>query len=355
MNTLNTNDLTDDGDELARYARQMRYAPIGSEGQRRLRAARVLIVGCGALGSVLANTLARAGVGMLRVVDRDFLELNNLQRQVLYDEADVASGLPKAVVAKQRLAQINSQVEVDAVVADVDHRNITRLVANVDLILDGTDNFEIRYLLNDVAVEQGLPWIYGGCIGAVGQTMVVLPGETPCFRCLHPEPPPPGSTETCDTAGILAPIINVIASVQTCEALKLLAGRREAVCRELQVFDLWENRVRQIRLDALREHSQCPACVHRVFPWLTGQRGSHTAVLCGRNAVQLSFPEHPTLSLAALAERLRGVGRVASNNYLLRLSVEPHELIVFPDGRAIIQGTEDVAEARTLYARYIGK
>lgn len=352
---MNTTDSTDNSADLARYARQMRYAPIGIEGQRRLRAARVLIVGCGALGSVLANTLARAGVGQLRIVDRDFLELNNLQRQVLYDEADVAAGLPKAVVAKQRLRQINSQVDVDAVVADVDHRNITRLVADVDLILDGTDNFEIRYLLNDAAVERQLPWIYGGCIGAVGQTMVVLPGETPCFRCLHPEPPPPGSTETCDTAGILAPIINVIASVQACEALKLLVGRREALCRDLQVFDLWENRVRQIRLDAVREQSQCPACVQRVFPWLTGQRGSHTAVLCGRNAVQLSFPEHPTLSLPALAERLQGVGRVASNNYLLRLTVDRFELIVFPDGRAIIQGTEDVAEARTLYARYIGK
>ncbi len=352
---MNTTEASRNSDDLARYARQVRYAPIGDEGQRRLLGSRVLIVGCGALGSVLANTLARAGVGRLRIVDRDFLELNNLQRQVLYDEADVASGLPKAVVAKQRLAQINSQVDVDAVVADVDHRNITGLVAGMDLILDGTDNFEIRYLLNDVAVERQIPWIYGGCIGAVGQTLVILPGETPCFRCLHPEPPPPGSTETCDTAGILAPIINVIASVQACEAIKLLTGRREALCRELQVFDLWENRVRQIRLDALREHRQCPTCVQRVFPWLTGQRGSHTAVLCGRNAVQLSFPEHPTVSLGALAERLRGVGRVASNNYLLRLSVDPYELIVFPDGRAIIQGTEDVAEARTLYARFIGK
>jgi adenylyltransferase/sulfurtransferase len=352
---MNASEPNMSSDALARYARQIRYAPIGCEGQRRLLESRVLIVGCGALGSVLANTLARAGVGMLRIVDRDFLELNNLQRQVLYDEADVAAGLPKAVVAGQRLRQINSQIQIDAVVADVDHRNITGLVQNVDLILDGTDNFEIRYLLNDVAVERRVPWIYGGCIGAVGQTMVVVPGETPCFRCLHPEPPPPGSTETCDTAGILAPIINVIASVQACEAIKLLAGQREAVCRELQVFDLWDNRVRQIRLDALRENNQCPTCVRRIFPWLSGERGSHTAVLCGRNSVQLSFPEHPTLSLRALAERLQGVGRVACNNYLLRLTVDKFELVVFPDGRAIIQGTEDVAEARTLYARYIGK
>jgi len=353
--TMNATEPNMSSDDLARYARQIRYAPIGVEGQRRLLDSRVLIVGCGALGSVLASTLARAGVGRLRIVDRDFLELNNLQRQVLYDESDVVSGLPKAIVARQRLQQINSQIHVDAVVADVDHRNIAGLVQNVDLILDGTDNFEIRYLLNDVAVERRVPWIYGGCIGAVGQTLVVLPGETPCFRCLHPEPPPPGSTETCDTAGILAPIINVIASIQACEAIKLLTGRKEAVCRELQVFDLWDNRVRQIRLDALRENRQCPACVGRVFPWLTGQRGSHSAVLCGRNAVQLSFPEHPTLSLSALAERLRGVGRVACNNYLLRLAVDKYELVVFPDGRAIIQGTEDVAEARTLYARYIGK
>ena len=259
--------------ELERYARQMRYPPIGVEGQRRLLASRVLVVGCGALGSVLANTFARSGVGTLRIVDRDFLELNNLQRQVLYDEQDVASGLPKAIAAKNRLEHINSQIKIEAIVADVAQRNIGQLVQDVDLIADGTDNFEIRYLLNDAAIYWRLPWVYGGCIGAVGQSMTILPGETPCFRCLHPEPPPPGTTETCDSAGILAPIVNVIASIQACESLKILTGHRDAVCRELQVFELWDNRIRQIKLDALHEHNQCPACVKRKFEWLTGRAG----------------------------------------------------------------------------------
>jgi adenylyltransferase/sulfurtransferase len=239
-------------------------------------------------------------------------------------------------------------------VADVDHRTVGPLAADVDLIVDGTDNFEIRYLLNDVALDRRIPWIYGGCIGAVGQTLTVVPGETPCFRCLYREPPPPGTTETCDTAGILAPIINVIASLQVCEAMKLLTGNRQALCRDLQIFDLWENRVRQINLDALRDHSQCPACVQRNFEWLRGERGSQSAVLCGRNAVQLSFPERATISLAALAARLRGLGRVVQNPYLVRLEVADCRITVFPDGRAIVQGTENIVEAKTLYARYVG-
>ena len=333
---------------------QMRYAPIGVEGQRRLLASRVLVCGCGALGSVLANTLARAGVGHLRIVDRDFLELNNLQRQVLYDEADVEAGIPKAVAAQARLRRINSQIEIEAIVTDVDHTNIGRLVEGVDVILDGTDNFESRYLLNDASLRYEIPWVYGGCIGAVGQTMTIVPGETPCFRCLHPEPPPPGTTETCDSAGILGPIINVIASIQACEGLKILSGHREAVSRELQVFELWDNRIRQIKLDALREGNRCPACVQREFVWLSGERGSHTAVLCGRNAVQLSFPERITISLASLENKLQGIGRVTRNSYLLRLRVDDYTITVFPDGRAIINGTEDIAEAKTLYARYVG-
>ncbi len=340
--------------DLARYARQMRYPAIGVDGQRRLLSSRVLVVGCGALGSVLANTLARAGVGMLRIVDRDFLEMNNLQRQVLYDEQDVRSGLPKAIVAKARLERINAQVQIEAVVADVAQRNIGQLVEGVDLIVDGTDNFETRYLLNDAAIRWQVPWVYGGCIGAEGQSMTILPGVTPCFRCLHPDPPPPGALETCDSAGILAPIVNVIASLEACEALKILTGHLEAVNRELQVFELWDNRVRQVRLDALREHSQCPACVQRRFEWLTGERGSHTAVLCGRNAVQLSFPEQAAVSLAMLEARLEGMGPVTRNAYLLRLTLPAHQITVFPDGRAIIAGTEDLAEARTLYARYVG-
>ena len=339
---------------LDRYVRQMRYPPIGEEGQRRLSESCVLVCGCGALGSVLANTLARAGVGQLRIVDRDFLELNNLQRQVLYDEDDVTAGLPKAVAAQARLQRINSDIEIDAIVADVDHTNIGKLVEGADLILDGTDNFETRFLLNDAAHHFGLPWIYGGCIGAEGQTMTILPGQTPCLRCLMQDAPPPGTTPTCDTAGILAPIINVIASVEACEAIKILTGNESAVSRTLTIFELWDNQIRQVKLDSLRDSADCPACNRREFPWLDGVRGSHTAVLCGRNAVQLSFPDRPSLSLERLAEKLAGVGTVVRNRFLLRVTVDDFVITVFPDGRAIVGGTDDIPLAKTAYAKYVG-
>lgn len=342
--------------DLARYARQMRYAPIGEEGQRRIGAGRALLCGCGALGSVLANTLARAGVGSLRIVDRDFLELNNLQRQVLYDEDDVAAGLPKAIAAANRLRRINSTIDIEPIVADVDHANIGRLVEGVDVILDGTDNFETRFLLNDVSLARRIPWVFGGCIGAEGQTMTIVPGETACLRCLIPEAPAPGTTETCDTAGILGPIINVIASIQACEALKLLAGRRDAISRSLQIFELWDNRSRQVSLEPLRAAAAdgCPACRGDEYPWLNGERGSHSAVLCGRNSVQLSFPGHEPLELDSLARKLAPLGRVTSNRYLLRLAVDKYLFTIFPDGRAIIGGTDDLAEAKSAYARYVG-
>jgi adenylyltransferase/sulfurtransferase len=340
--------------ELDRYIRQIRYPRLGERGQRRLLASRALICGCGALGSVLANTLARAGVGKLRIVDRDFLEKNNLQRQVLYTEEDVASGLPKAIAAKSHLERINSEIEIEAIVADVDSSNITSLVDGADMILDGTDNFETRFLLNDASLKFGIPWVYGGCIGAEGQTMTILPGETACLRCLMPEAPPAGSTPTCDAAGILGTIINVIASLQANEAIKILSGHPEAISRSLSVFELWENRIRQVKLDSLRESGNCPACSGREFPWLEGARGSHTAVLCGRNAVQLSFADRQQLSLESLAAKLEGLGQVRQNRYLLRFETDAYQITVFPDGRAIIGGTEDIAEAKTVYARYIG-
>jgi adenylyltransferase/sulfurtransferase len=344
-----------DGVGLERYARQVRFAPLGEAGQRRLLSSRALVCGCGALGSVIANTLARAGVGRLRIVDRDFLELNNLQRQVLYDEADVAAGLPKAVAAAEKLRRINSTIEIEPVVADIDATNIERLVRDVDVIVDGTDNFEIRFLLNDASLRFGIPWIYGGCLGAEGQTMTILPGETACLRCLMRDVPPAGATDTCDTAGILGPIINVIASIEACEALKILAGRREATSRVLQVVDLWDNRVRQVRLDALRAAAaDCPACGRREFPWLDGHRGSQSAVLCGRNSVQLSFPGREPAPLERLAEKLGAAGAVSRNRYLLRFQVEKFTFTLFADGRAIVGGTSDVAEARSAYARYVG-
>ncbi len=346
--------MSDNNLNLDRYSRQMRYPPIGEDGQRRLLASRVLVCGCGALGSVLANTMARAGVGHLRLVDRDFLELNNLQRQVLYDEDDVAAGLPKVVAAEAKLRKINSQVEIEALVVDINPANIEALLGGVDLILDGTDNFETRFLINDAAVKLGIPWVYGGCIGAEGQTMTILPGDTPCLRCLMPEAPPPGTTVTCDSAGILSPIVNVIASIEACEGLKILTGHRDAISRALQVYELWDNRIRQIKLDSLKNSVDCPTCHGREYPWLDGQRGSHTAVLCGRNAVQLSYPDRGELSLALLARQLEGIGRLTFNRFLLRLEVDKYVITVFPDGRSIIGGTADIAEARTVHAKYIG-
>ncbi|MBN8628883.1 MAG: ThiF family adenylyltransferase [Planctomycetes bacterium] len=339
---------------LARYARQMSYAPLGEEGQRRLLSSRVLICGVGALGSVLANTLARAGVGNLRIVDRDFVELNNLQRQVLFDEADVAGNLPKAIAAANKLCAINSEIEIEPIVADVGPDNIAGLCAGVDLMVDGTDNFETRFLLNDAAVKFGIPWIYGGCIGAEGQTMTILPGETPCLRCVMAEPPPPGTSPTCDTAGITSPIISVIASIEAMEAMKILAGKREAIQRGLLVFDLWDNAIRSVKLDGLREAADCPTCKHRDFAWLEGRRGSRTAVLCGRNAVQISGTAGHAVSLESLAEKLVAVGKVSRNPFLLRAQVGEFLLTIFPDGRAIIGGTDDESVARSVYAKYVG-
>jgi adenylyltransferase/sulfurtransferase len=305
------------------------------------------------LGSVIANTLVRAGVGRVRLVDRDVLELSNLQRQVLFTEADVAAGLPKAVAARNHLAEINSEVEIEAIVDDVDHTNIGRLLDGVDVLLDGTDNFETRFLLNDASVKYGVPWVYGGCLGAEGQTLTILPGETPCLRCLMPEPPAPGTTPTCDSAGILSTIINVIASLQANEALKLLAGRKAAISRTWNIFDLWDNQIRQIKLDNFPAGG-CACCGKRELAWLSGERGSHTAVLCGRNAVQLSFPGRQPVSLEELEKKLAVVGSVSRNKFLLRANVEPYQITVFPDGRAVIGGTEEIAEAKTVYAKYVG-
>lgn len=340
---------------LDRYIRQMRFQPFGDSGQEQLAKSRVLVCGCGALGSILANTLTRAGVGHTRIVDRDFLELNNLQRQVLYTEQDVDDGLPKAIAAQRHLERINSSIEIEAIVADVSSANILDLADGVDCIVDGTDNFETRFLINDASVQTGIPWVYGGCIGAEGQTMTILPNETACLHCLmQAGPPPPGTTPTCDSAGILSMIINVIASIQACEAIKILSGNLEAISRKLQVFDIWENRIRQIDLSALRNGNNCPACNNREFAWLNGEMGSQTAVLCGRNAVQLSFPEHSGVSLDELKEKLQTVGQVTCNSFLLKLAVEDVAVTVFPDGRAIVQGTEDESKARSIYAKYIG-
>jgi molybdopterin-synthase adenylyltransferase len=348
--------------ELARYARQVRFAPLGEEGQRRLMLGRALLCGCGALGSGIANLLVRAGVGTLRIVDRDFVELSNLQRQTLFDEADAQAGLPKAVAAANKLRQINSAVTIEPIVADIEPANIERFCEGVDVILDGTDNFETRFLLNDAAVKLGLPWIYGGCVGAEGQTMTILPGETPCLRCLMPECPAPGSTPTCDVAGILGPIVGLIASIEAAEAIKLLSGNRADCSHSLTVVDLWPSTkprpavapvFRELDVSRLREQVDCPTCKRGEFPWLSGRTGSRTAVLCGRNAVQLSHPG-ASIALDELAHRLEGFGQLTRNEFLLRLKVEGYELTIFADARAIISGTDNIAAARAIYAKYVG-
>ncbi len=338
-----------------RYSRQVRYPAIGDAGQEALGQSTALIVGCGALGSVIANTLARAGVGTLRIVDRDFLETSNLQRQMLYDEADVESNLPKAIVAAEKLRRINSSIVVEPHVVDVDAANIEALSKGVDVILDATDNFEIRFLINDVAVKHSIPWIYGGCLGADGQTMTILPNTSACLRCLMLEGPPlPGTMPTCDSAGILASIINVIGSIQANEAMKILSGNKQSISKSLTIVELWQNQFRQMDVSKLRDQVDCPTCKGRQFDWLDGRQGSHSAVLCGRNAVQLSPPERQPLDLEKLASSLESVGQVTRNRFLMKLAVDDFELTLFPDGRAIINGTEDVAVARKLYAQYVG-
>jgi adenylyltransferase/sulfurtransferase len=337
----------------ARYARQVRFSPLGEEGQQQLAGAKALLCGCGALGSTIANTLVRAGIGTLRIVDRDFVELSNLQRQSLFDEADAQAGIPKAVAAAEKLRRINSTVNIEPIVADIDPSNIETFCDGMEMILDGTDNFETRFLINDAAVQHGLPWIYGGCVGAEGQTMTILPGRTPCLRCLMPECSSPGSTPTCETAGILGPIVGLIASIESIEAIKILSGNREAISHHLTVIDLWQNEIRQIDVSRLREQVDCPTCKHGEYSWLSGRSASCTAVLCGRNAVQLTHPG-TSISLDELALRLESIGQLTRNQYLLRLKVEGYELTIFSDGRAIISGTDDIATARAIYAKYVG-
>jgi molybdopterin/thiamine biosynthesis adenylyltransferase len=339
---------------LDRYSRQMRFHGMGEAGQKRLLESHVTLCGCGALGTVLANALVRAGVGHLRLIDRDFIETNNLQRQVLFDEHDVAENLPKAEAAARKLGAINSTVHVEPVVTDIDRTNIIDLVKDADLILDGTDNFEIRYLINDAAVKLGKPWVYGGCIGSHGQTMTILPGQTPCLRCVFEAAPNPGEAGTCETAGVLSPIVNIVASFQVAEALKILTGRLDRINRELIYLDVWDNIQRRIKIAPLFGKVDCPCCRHKRFEWLEGEHGSHTTSLCGRNAVQVAQRSATTLNFEDMARHLESLGNVTYNRFLLKFQVDGYDFTVFPDGRAIIKGTNDVEKARTLYAKYVG-
>ncbi|MHC5113893.1 MAG: ThiF family adenylyltransferase [Planctomycetota bacterium] len=368
-----------------RYHRQTLLPGIGEAGQRRLAGSHALLVGCGALGTVIADALARAGVGTLTIVDRDVVEATNLQRQILFDERDVEHGVPKAEAARAKIAAVNRQVTVHARVEDFGHRHAESYLDGVDVILDGLDNFETRYLLNDLAVKHGLPYVYGGAVGTGGVALTILPHpehragdassavtwtpeqSTPCLRCVFPEAPPPGVAPTCDTAGVLGPVVAMIAAHQAAEAIKLLTGNVDRVDRALLSLDAWTNEVRRFDVAAAREAGDCPCCRRGVFESLAGSVTSETTSLCGRNAVQITPPASTrdpasNLDLTETARRLEAHGSFTRNEFLLRGAFraemgsggDPIELTLFPDGRAIIKGTAEPEVARSIYARYVG-
>ena len=349
-------DSKDGGRRRGRYSRQILYENIGAEGQTKLRESRVVLIGCGALGTVLANTLARAGVGFLRIVDRDFVELNNLQRQVLFDERDVADGTPKAVAAANRLKAINSDVTIEPIVADAHAGNIESFVDSSHLILDGTDNFETRYLINDASVKHRLPWIYGACVGAEGMVMPIIPGQTPCLRCIFDEPPPPGSSPTCDTAGVIAPIVQIVASLQAVEAFKILTGRIEELNRKLIQISAWSGGLEAFDMQRAFDDGDCRCCKQGVYDYLSGDQTSRSASLCGRDAVQIRPASDSSLDLEAVAAKVGPVAKFPPklNRYLLRFEVDNYEITLFPDGRAIIKGAVEPEEGRSVYAKYVG-
>jgi adenylyltransferase/sulfurtransferase len=335
-----------------RYSRQILFDGIGAEGQRRLLDSRALIIGCGALGTAQAEALARAGVGSLRLVDRDFVEASNLQRQTMFTEQDAAERTPKAVACVRHLGLINSEIQTEAIIADVNHTNIERLLEGCDVVLDGTDNFATRYLINDACVKHKLNWIYGAAVGSYGVSMTVRPRVSPCLRCIFEEPPPAASAPTCDTAGVIMPIISIVAAVQTSEALKLLTGQAESLHNSLMQFDVWRNEWRRIKLG--QPNADCRTCAHEQYSLLEAEAGDFATTLCGRDAVQISPRAAAQVDLASLAARLRAAGEVHVNPYLVRLRAGDYELTVFRDARAIIRGTDDIATARSLYAKYIG-
>ncbi len=332
-----------------RYSRQILFPGIGADGQQRLADARCAIVGCGATGSALASLLARAGVGYLRIIDRDYVEASNLQRQGLFDESDAIDSLPKAIAASRKIAAFNSEITIEPHVADLTPENAEELLAGVQLILDGTDNFETRYLINDYAVQQGVPWIYTAAVGSYGVAMNILPGETACLACIFPDSPK-GMVETCDTSGILNTAVNYMASLSATEALKFFVGAREKLRRTLVSADLWTNDRSEIQVGAPKPG--CRACDLRDFIHLSGEGRPHIT-LCGRNSVQIHERYRP-IDFAEIEARLQPHGLVRHNEFALRFFHHPYEMTLFPDGRAIIKGTTDTGVARSLYARFVG-
>ncbi|MFC0329652.1 thiazole biosynthesis adenylyltransferase ThiF [Paenibacillus sepulcri] len=335
-----------------RYSRQELFPPIGTAGQEKLGSKHVLLIGAGALGTGNAEALVRAGVGKLTVVDRDYVEWSNLQRQQLFSEDDAKRRMPKAIAAKERLQSLNSEVEIEALIMDVTTRDIELLVRGVDVIIDATDNFDTRLLINDISQKHRIPWIYGACVGSYGITYTILPGETPCLNCLLETVPLGGAT--CDTAGIISPAVQMVVAYQTAEALKLLTGGREALRGKLTSFDLWNNQHSSIAVEKLKKE-HCLSCGSRpTYPFLSASNHTRTAVLCGRDTVQIRPPAPVKRDLEAEAAKLAQQGRVEFNGYLVTLHIAPHRLVLFQDGRALVHGTSDEAEAKSLYHRYLG-
>ncbi len=334
---------------IDRYSRQILFHGIGEEGQKKLGNSCVAIIGCGALGTIIATSLVRAGIGKVRIIDRDFIEYHNLQRQVLFDEEDIKAQLPKAIAAERHLRKVNSSVEIEGVVADVNYASIERLVAGVDLILDGLDNLETRLLINDVSLKHEIPWVYGGAISSAGMTMNIIPPKTPCFRCLRASPTSKGIALTCDTAGVISPAPFIIGSLQTAEAMKILVGAEE-INLDLIIIDAWKDEFNRFKIG---RRADCPAC-RGEYEFLEARFGTRTTSLCGQNAVQVLNPEVREVSFEMLATHLRPVGEVSYNEFMLRFRADNHEMVIFPDGRAIVKNTNDEALARGLYAKYIG-
>ncbi|OOR28295.1 thiazole biosynthesis adenylyltransferase ThiF [Bacillus wiedmannii] len=336
-----------------RYSRQELFSPIGEEGQRKIREKHVLIIGAGALGSANAEMFVRAGVGTVTIVDRDYVDWSNLQRQQLYAESDVENNLPKAVAAKKRLEEINSEVRVEALVQDVTAEELEELVTNVDVIIDATDNFETRFIVNDIAQKYSIPWVYGACVGSYGLSYTILPSKTPCLSCLLQSIPLGGAT--CDTAGIISPAVSLVVSHQVTEALKLLVEDYELLRDGLVSFDVWKNEYSCMNVQTLRKHN-CPSCgENAIYPYLNKENTSKTAVLCGRNTVQIRPPHKEEMDFERYKELLKDrVNNLNVNPYLISFSVEEKRLVAFKDGRVLVHGTKDISEAKTIYHRYFG-
>jgi len=337
-----------------RYSRQILFQHIGEGRQEILMNSSALVIGCGALGTVSSSYLTRAGIGHIRIIDRDFIEESNLQRQILFDENDISNNLPKAIAAEKKLQKINTTIRIEGIVSDINYSNIDELTKDVDIIIDGTDNFETRFLINDFCVKNSVPWIYGACIGSRGLTMNIIPSETPCLRCVFETMPQIGSFPTCDTAGVIGPIAGIIASFQATEAIKILTKDYDSVNKKLLEIDVWDVKLKQIDISGLKEGSNCPTCKLHNYNLLEAKDGVMTTFLCGKKAVQVMSRNTGNIDLEQLEQRLQPIADVSRNSFMLKFKVKNHEFTVFPDGRAIITGTADSSIAKNLYSKYLG-